>query len=87
LIDTLIGTEGRRTGWLWAICFGCRDSGDGNQGHLFTSEQEWLRSDRPGNEGDLFIASAKSHSSIPANLIGRNTDTNVLPSAADPISG
>ena len=34
---------------------------------------------------DLFIASAKSHSAIPAtNLIGRNSyDTNVLPSAAD----
>ena len=63
-------------------------SGDGNQGHLFHFwNKEWLRSDRPYNEvvHDLFIASAKSHSSIPAtNLIGRNSyDTNVLPSAAD----
>jgi hypothetical protein len=91
LIDTLIGSEefAEQWGWLWGDLFRVLGrSGDGNQGHLFHFwNKEWLRSDRPYNEvvHDLFIASAKSHSAIPAtNLIGRNSyDTNILPSAAD----
>lgn len=91
LIDTLIGTEAfaEQWGWLWGDLFRILGrSGDGNQGHLFHYwDKEWLRADRPYNEvvHDLFIASAKSHSAIPAtNLIGRNSyDTNVLPMSAD----
>jgi hypothetical protein len=91
LIDSLVGSEefAEQWGWLWGDLFRVLGrSGDGNQGHLFHFwNKEWLRSDRPYNEvvHDLFIASAKSHSSIPAtNLIGRNSyDTNVLPATTD----
>ena len=70
------------------ICSGSGPTAGTAKGHLFHYwNKEWLRSDRPYNEvvHDLFIASAKSHSSIPAtNLIGRNRyDTNVLPAATD----
>lgn len=91
LIDSLVASEGfaEQWGWLWGDLFRVLGrSGDGNQGHLFHYwNKEWLRSDRPYNEvvHDLFTASAKSHSAIPAtNLIGRNSyDTNILPASPD----
>ncbi len=91
LIDALVNSDefAEQWGWLWGDLFRILGrSGDGNQGHLFHYwDKEWLHADRPYNEvvHDLFVASAKSHSAIPAtNLIGRNSyDTNVLPSSAD----
>jgi hypothetical protein len=91
LVDTLIASEGfaEQWAWLWGDLFRVLGrSGDGNQGHLFHYwNKEWLRADRPYSDvvHDLFIASAKSHSAIPAtNLVGRNSyDTNILPMTAD----
>jgi hypothetical protein len=91
LIDTLIASDGfaEQWGWLWDDLFRTLSkSGDGNQGHLFHFwNKEWLHADRPYNDvvHDLMVASAKSHSAIPAtNLIGRNSyDTNILPMAID----
>src|SRR5262249_9051172 len=94
LVDTLVASDefAEQWGWLWGDLFRVLGrSGDGNQGHLFHYwNKEWLRADRPYNEvvHDLFIASAKSHSAIPAtNLIGRNSyDTNILPGSPDDFS-
>jgi hypothetical protein len=91
LIDQLVAGEGfaEQWAWLWGDLFRVLSrSGDGNQGHLFHYwNKEWLRADRPYSEVvyDLFTASAKSHSAIPAtNLIGRNSyDTNILPATPD----
>jgi uncharacterized protein DUF1549/uncharacterized protein DUF1553 len=94
VVDTLVSSDefAEQWGWLWGDLFRVlARSGDGNQGHVFHYwNKEWLHADRPYNEvvHDLMVASAKSHSAIPAtNLIGRNSyDTNVLPSSADDFS-
>jgi hypothetical protein len=94
IVDTLVSSDefAEQWGWLWGDLFRVlARSGDGNQGHVFHYwNKEWLHADRPYNDvvRDLMVASAKSHSAIPAtNLIGRNSyDTNVLPASADDFS-
>src|SRR5215831_17414315 len=94
LVDTLVASDefAEQWGWLWGDLFRVLGrSGDGNQGHVFHYwNKEWIHADRPYNEvvHDLLVASAKSHSAIPAtNLIGQNSyDTNVLPGSPDDFS-